>query len=195
MGDSANVIVGPATLRVAPVGSDLPDFEAVDFVWPTGWREVGFTQDGTDMGFSVTVKDIKVDELRSPVQKIIDEEKATMSAKLSEATLDNLYDAIATATLGSPVAATASVVGYTKLSVGGGGLRYVMAALEGLAPGTGLKRVIIGYKGLAQANLAMAFKRTTETIIPIEIGLIADTARPDGDNLYGVWDITAEHTT
>jgi hypothetical protein len=195
MGDASNVLVGSAALYVAPYGTDLPDFEAVDFEIPAEWTAVGFTDDGTELGFSVTVKDIKVDEQRAPIQKIIDEEKGTISAKLAESTLQNLYDAIATATLEAAVPAGPTSVGYQRVTLGGGDLKYVSVMLIGNAPGNGLKRVIIGYKAISQANVTMAFKRTDKTVMNVEFGLIADTTRQDGDNLAGVWNITAEHTT
>jgi hypothetical protein len=193
VGNAANVLVGPASLRIAPLGTALPDLTQYPPVWNAAWRLVGFTEKGTDMDLSVSVKDIIVDEQRSPVSKIIDTEKGTVSAVLAESTLQNLNDAIATATLAAAIAPGPTNVGSQKLSVGGGALKYVMVALEGTSP-AGFSRVVIGYKAISEVAVKMGFQRTAMTTIPVQFGLVADTTRADGDNLFSVTDITAQHT-
>jgi hypothetical protein len=193
VGNSANVLVGPASIRIAPLGTVLPDLTVYPPNWNAAWRLAGFTEKGTDMDFSASVKDITVDELRSPVGKIVDTEKGTISAVLAESTLQNIYDAIATATLGGAIAAGPTNTGSQKLSVGGGALRYVMVALEGTSP-QGFSRVIVGYKALSEVTVKLGFQRTAMTTVPVQFGLVADTTRADGDNLFSVTDIQAQHT-
>lgn len=193
-GTAANVLVGPARMLVAPIGSDLPTLDGTEdpVTWPAAWEEVGYTDSGTDLTYNPTVKDINVDEEMAPVKKILDAEKATISCKCAEATLTNLNRAISASTL-TPAAADASHAGIETLELGSGSLNEVMVGLEGLSP-AGKQRVVIGFRAMAQANVQMAFKRGDKTITPLELGLLADSTKAKGKRLLKIVDFLTAKT-
>lgn len=191
-GVASEVLVGPARLLIAPIGSTLPTLDgSVDpVIWDAAWKEVGYTEDGTMLAYNPTVKDIMVDEEMAPVKKILDAEKATISCKASQSTLKNLNATIAASTY-THVAAGANAE-TTTLEVGSGVLTEIMVGLEGLSP-AGKQRIIIGYRGMPQANVSLSFKRSDKTVTPIEIGLLADSTKAVGKRLFKIVDIGEPH--
>ena len=130
---SANVLVGSARLLVAVLGTALPTVTPATgaLTWVEAWKEVGATEKGTDISYTPSVGDIKVDESPAPIGKILTTEKAIISATLAEATLTNLQRAISASTLTTVVAGSA-VAGTTEVDVGSGLLTYCMVGLEGI---------------------------------------------------------------
>jgi len=193
-GSASNVIVGPARMLVAPIGTTLPTLDGtVDpITWDVAWKEVGYTDDGTKLSYQPTLKEILVDEEPAPVKRALDTEKATISANCAESTVQNLNYAISASTLTSSAADTTHAQ-LATLDVGGGALNEVMVGLEGLSP-AGMQRIIIAYRAQAQANVQLQFKRGDKTIIPVELALLADSTKPAGSNLLKIVDILAPHS-
>jgi len=193
-GTASEVIVGPARLLIAPIGSTIPTLTSATVVWDAAWKECGYTDAGTDFSYAPSVKDIDVDEEASPVKKLLDKEKANITAKLAQATLDNLHAAISASKLSTAAAAGGGFVGTKTVKVGTGLLTETMVGLEGLSP-EGFWRVIIGYRAIAQANVQLAFKRTDKTVIPVDFGLLADSTKPAGERLFLMVDMIAAATS
>lgn len=192
-GTAANVLVGSAVLKIAPKGTVIPAFDGTNpIVWNVAFKDVGYTEDGCEVGYNPTFKDIEVDEEMAPVQTILTAEKGSISAKLAEATIANMNNAISASSV-TTAAATLTKSGYSLLKVGSGAPVEVVVGLEGVNP-QGRPRIIIGYRAIAIANVQMAFKKTDKIVIPVEFRLLADSGRAAGDRLFGVYDDTAPHT-
>lgn len=189
IGDVSKVIVGPVKLMTAPKGTTLPTLTASTITWPVGWTNPGFTEDGLQMGYQPSVVEINVDEESSPIYELLDKEKASLSAKLSQGTLTNLNLAISSATY-TAVAAGSGTVGTHQLDVGGGVMQEIMVGFEGKSP-EGFWRVMLGYRANVKANLSLAFKRTGKMIIPVEFTLLADSTKAEGANLFKITDMSA----
>ena len=188
--DATQVVAGHGTLYVAPLGTTLPTLDSTPgeypVVWPAGWVQVGYTDDGIDMVYTPTVKDITVDEEMSPVAKLLTEEKMSIEAKLAEATLANLNRAISASTY------TDDSAGAGKAQVfkaGSGVINYVMVGVQGPAPGTNLARVIIVYKAVATAAVQMKMQRKDKVVIPVKFEGVADSTKPAGQRLFEIVDI------
>lgn len=193
-GNAANVLVGPARLLIAPIGTALPvvDGTVNPITWVAAWKEVGYTESGTTLAYNPAIKDIVVDEAMAPINKVLDGEKAMFGAQLAEATLQNMNYAIAASILtNSPLDGTHAQI--ARLDVGSGSLTQFMVGFEGLSP-AGFQRVIFGYKAIAEANISLAFKRSTKLIIPVQFGLLADPTKVVGKQLYAMVDILAPHS-
>lgn len=193
-GVASEVLIGPARLLIAPIGTTVPtlDGSVIPITWDAAWKEVGYTEDGTMLSYSPTVKDIMVDEEMAPIKKILDAEKATISCKAAQSTLKNLNAAIS-ASIYTHAAATVTDAETSTLDIGSGDLTEMMVGLEGLSP-TGRQRIIVAYRGMAQANVQMSFKRGDKTITPIEFGLLADSSQTKGKRLFKIVDIGVLHT-
>jgi stage V sporulation protein SpoVS len=194
-GTVANIIVEPARILIAPIGTAVPatPTSATTVTWDTAFKEVGYTQKGIDLTYTPTFKDINVDEEMAAVKQILTAEKATVSAVLSEATLKNLSYAIAASTL-TVTPAGASQVGVSELHVGSGTQVEHIIAFEGKSP-QGFPRIFVGYRGLCAAAVKLAFQRTTETTINFEVNLLADSNQSAGSRLFKIIDITAVATS
>ena len=184
-----NVLVGPARILVAPIGTTLPTLDGSQDhpTWPAGWTEVGYTESGTDLAYNPSIKDIMVDEEKAAVKKILDTEKATITSKLAEATMKNLATAISAA-LYSTGTADGTHAATEQIDVGSGEVAPVMVGFEGINPNGG-PRILIGYKAITQANVQLSFKRAAATIIPVDFGLTADSTQAKGKRLFKMVDI------
>ena len=99
--NATNVVAGSGLLYVAPLGTTLPTTGAHGewpITWPMGWVACGYTDDGIDLVYTPSIKEIMVDEEAAPVDDVLATEKFAITAKLAEATLANLNNAIAAST-------------------------------------------------------------------------------------------------
>ncbi len=187
MNKASEVLVGSASMRVAILGSILPTFDGtVPIVWDAAFVQVGYTEDGTDLQYQPTFTDIKVDEELAPVKTILTEEKGTISAKLAQASINNIALAISA----SKVVVTAGVAPkktVTVVKVGSGIPQEMIVVLEGTSP-DGFPRVVVGYRAQAAGNVSMAFKKKDKTILPCEFRLLADSSKPAGERLFAIYD-------
>jgi hypothetical protein len=190
-GDRDEVIVGSAKMLVADIGTALPVVTGNTLTW-TDWDEVGFTDDGIQLNYNPTVKEIEVDEVIPAVKRFLNGEKCSVLAKLAQATLANLNRAISGSTL-TPTAAGGSNSAIDTLEFGSGGLIEKMVGFEGLSPAGGF-RMFIGYIATAQANVQLAFKRAEKLVIPVEFSLVADTTKDPGKQLGKIVDWKAPHS-
>lgn len=189
MGTAANVVVGSGIMYVAPIGTALPDVDGSVYpiVWGAGWEQVGYTDDGVEITYSPTYKDIEVDEELSPVQVILVKESATIMAKLAEATILNMNRAISASLYSSSSAAANDII---RLDFGSGVSEEVMVGFEGPAPGsTGLTRVFIAYRAKSVASVGQKYSRQDKVILPLELRILADSTQDAGKRLGMMVDI------
>jgi hypothetical protein len=187
---SANVMAASARILIAPLGTALPTVATTGVLtWVAAWKECGATEKGTDLSYTPSLTDVKIDESASPIAKLLASEKCILSCVLAESTLINLGNAIAadTQTITAPGVGTP---GSTEMDLGGGAVAEVMVGLEGLNP-TGLPRYLVGYKAVASAAVKLAFQRAAITTVPLSIELLADTTKALGSQLVKIVDITA----
>lgn len=193
-GTTSNIIVGPARILIAPIGTAVPatPTSTTAITWNAAFKEVGYTQKGVDLTYTPTVKDITVDEEMAAVKRVLTSEKLTISAALSEATLKNLNYAISASTL-TTTPPGVSQVGVDEVHIGSGSMVEWIVGLEGLSP-EGFPRIFVGYRGQCAAAVKLAFQRTTETTIPFEVEFLADSTQAVGSRLCKIIDITANHS-
>jgi hypothetical protein len=194
-GHANKIIVGPARILIAPLGTTEPVISADPVVWDAAWKEVGYTDDGLQFAYNPTFKDTTVDEEMAPIDSFLNGETATLACKMAEPTLDNLAYAISASTKTTVVAAT-GVPGTTKVAFGSGDRVFMMVGFEGLAPAGALVskpwRIFVGHKAIAKGNVTLAMKRADKTIIPVTFNLFADSTKSAGQKLGFYADKTAE---
>lgn len=161
---ATQIIAGPATLYVAPVGTTLPNTSSPAVwppTWPAGWVPVGYTEKGVDLIFTPTVKAFTPDEEASAVYDILEAEKVDVSAILWESTIENYNRAISAAVFSDDGA-------VRKLAVGGLILRYVAIGYQGPAPvsdsmsspaSTPTGRVVIVQKAIVTSAISLNMSR------------------------------------
>lgn len=164
--DSTQVIAGPGIIMIAPLGTALPSLNShgeFPITWPSGWVPAGYTDAGIDATYTPSMKALMVDEEASPVGDVLSEEKYHVTAHLAQVTLANYNAAISASTF-----ATNVPDGTTQVSVGSKPITYVMLGIEGPAPGTGLARLILIQKAIANAAVGFKMQRKDKVVFPVQ---------------------------
>lgn len=88
MGNAENLSLGPGKLYVAPLGTDEPaDLTAP---WPTGWKEVGYTDEGSQFEYQYETDAVTVAEELDPVFYRTTGRNGNVSFAMAENTARNL---------------------------------------------------------------------------------------------------------
>lgn len=181
MGTSDHIYLGVGKLWIAKFTSaniaatiaDLP--AAYDADWTpnynnstprTTWTDMGYTRDGVKFDYTPKIFEVLVDQATAPVQTYITGEDCTLTSKLAEATLLNLYKTMLAAT---PNSSTATTV----VMLGGGALNYYSLCYVGPgpnladhSPGSGQTIILINKVGNVGTS-SIEFKKEDITMIPI----------------------------
>jgi len=186
------IIAGPATLYVSPVGTALPaQLTTSPSAWPpvwTGWTQLGYTEKGVDLITTPTIKPFTPDEVRSPVYDIAEAEKAELSVVLAQATLDNLSRAISASQLVNNAGAK-----LRTFSFGNFPLTYLQVAAQGPTPvdndasgtDTGDGIVAVFYKAITMAAVSLAMTRQSVRLFQVKW----DARQITGKNLYDIFEV------
>lgn len=154
---STNLIQGPATLYVGTFGATEPATIAAAPTTP--WRDVGGTKDGCELGVADEYQALTVDQVVYEIERRRTGRVVTVKTSLAEATLENLAVAIAnTAPTAGVLTADDGLSAFAPA--------YSAILLDGIAPG-GFRRRIIVRKVLSTDNVAMAYKKDGQTLIPV----------------------------
>lgn len=110
------IVVGPASIYVAPVGTTYPDVSAA----PAGaWVFVGATKGGTKIKPTIKRTEHGTDQDTAPVRVTEAERQYAVTADLAETTLENTRIALGLTAAVSTVAPGAGTGGYKGLRVEG----------------------------------------------------------------------------
>lgn len=162
MGIKANVLVGVATLYIKyPVGGTYVD--------------VGFTEDGVHFEYSAEKTTIRVEEKTYPIAQAINTEDLKVTANLAEATLANLFHAMA----------GASQVGNI-ITIGNGVDKEMSVKIIGKNP-AGFNRTIEIPCAVAEGTVGLAWRKNEKTVIPVSFVALES---PSG-NLGTITDATS----
>jgi len=88
MGNPLTLSIGPGTLFIAQLGTTEPTDLAA--AWPVGWNQLGYTDDGTEVGIETKYEDVLVAEELDPVQILATARTLTLDFALAEITATNL---------------------------------------------------------------------------------------------------------
>lgn len=121
MGTASNVIVGVASLYIAPANTVMPSLPATSgaTAWPTPstpWVPSGFTESGVVLNVDRKTGEIRVEEQSTPVLITPDTLDVTIDITFAEDTIPNMQNAYGGGTILTTVAAT-GVPGNTELTL------------------------------------------------------------------------------
>jgi len=177
MANVANVIAGPGALFIAPKGTALPGLSA-SLTTFGGFTPVGYTDDGVELDYTPTIKDIMVDEESTAVQVLLTTEKLVVTVKLAETTLANLFNSIAGATLTG-----------NQLTIGGLFIPNEFAmGIAGPAPSTGKIRQIGIHRVIQKAGVKMHYQRKDKVMFACQFEALADSTQPIGARMCVIQD-------
>uniref|UniRef100_A0A6M3LU45 Uncharacterized protein n=1 Tax=viral metagenome TaxID=1070528 RepID=A0A6M3LU45_9ZZZZ len=162
MGFAANVLVGVATLSIKyPIGGVYVD--------------VGYTEDGVKFEYSVDKTQIRVEEKTYPLTQVINTEDLKVTANLAEATLHNLFVAIA----------GASQVGNI-ITIGNGVDKEMSVKIVGINP-AGFARTVEIPCAVASGTVGLSWRKNEKTVIPVTF----DALESPAGNLCTITDAVA----
>lgn len=195
MSDSSNVLAGSGILRLAPIGTSLPDLTDLDanfkVIWPVAWVAPGYTDDGVEITYTPNFKDLMVDEEMAAVKQLLTGEKMEVKVKLAEATLANLHYAIAGSTLEDPTAGNAENATLYIGSPTQSQIKEYMLGFEGPAPGTNQTRVVLAYRAKVIAAVSQKYKKDDKVIFDVTFSLLADSTQAAGQRLCKIVDFNS----
>lgn len=167
--NAANLVLGPATLYVAPFGTAEPLDSALTpngvSTTPGGsWVDVGGTDGGVTAEVDNTYTDLNVDQVLMGVGARLTGVSIKVTAKLSEMTLNNINQVL------NSISSISQGTGYASMDVPVGSAAtqpsYAALLIDGWAPmlGTGApaRRRLIVRKVLSQTKVTMAFDKKTQ---------------------------------
>lgn len=202
LGNKRNLIVGAAAVFIGP-SSDTPlELAGATPVsratWvtpasptlPTGWKNVGFTQDGLEIATDPSYGEVEVDQLLDAALIFKDGMGLTISTTFAEATLENLLVAwgqsstVATGSVTTP-AGTYEQIDILGGSLGEAPLERALVAIgnspRAAAGGAYGERIYHAYRVLSTEAATVSVARADASTIPVTF-----RAMPDDNGKYGV---------
>ena len=166
---TTNLVLGPATLYVAPFGTTEPADSTVtpngpSYIPSSPWADVGGTDGGVNFEVDSTYTALNVDQIIMEVGARLTEIKMSVTAKLAEVTLANMNNAL------NSIATSSGGSGYSTLDIPVGSAAtqpsYAAVMIQGWAPilSTGaaaLRRVIVR-KVLSQTKVGLMSDKKTQ---------------------------------
>ncbi|KPM55733.1 hypothetical protein ACG83_10670 [Frankia sp. R43] len=163
--DVSNLIQGPGTLYRGAFGTAEPSDTQVNATpAPSGWTDVGGTQDGVTMTISQTYSELEVDQVVDIPGRRLTKREATIKTNLAEATLENLATSLNNAT------ATSTGAGFAAWSppndTSATQPSYTALIFDGIAP-KGYRRRVFVRRTLSVEDVGMAYKKGDQTLLPV----------------------------
>lgn len=130
--------------------------------------DVGYTEDGVTLNYTVDTSDTEVEEETFPVARHIIKETLEIVCNMAESSLFNIDKAIA-----------GSVLSGSKLTIGAGVLKEMSIKLTGVTP-AGTVRSYEFPRVTATGAVGMSFRRAEKTIVPLTFQALKPSSGPVG---------------
>jgi len=199
--NSDDVLVTPANVLYAPVGTALPDESTVEYNsygdW-SGFTLLGYTTSPTSFTYGYETFDVEVQQSAAPIKSSKTNETLTLSFTLAQFDPDIL--ALVLDGTANDTAAGPGQKAFSQVDAGGDTqLSEYMFAIEAYRtePGTGIKQPvrIFVYRGSLSVNGDISFDKGGVTQVPCQVTALADSTKPVGSQLVSVQIITGGATT
>ncbi len=128
---------------------------AVGLALSSPYTDVGYTEDGVTMEYSVDEEDIEVEEETVPINRVITKETLAITCNMAEISLANIAHAIA-----------GSVLSGSILTIGDGVNKRMSIQIVGTNP-AGFRRQIDLPLVTATGTVGMSYKKGEKTVVPV----------------------------
>ena len=196
---TADIIIGPARIFSAPIGTALPaDSVAYGATWasPVGWEEIALTKTPLTMNRDLSTTDVMVEQSTLPVKRVATEEKVSFETTLAELTADLLKLAMGGTV--TDTAAGAAQVGKEELVSGGSAILAERTwAVEGVyttTAGVNFPIRLQIYRATAVLNGELSFGKEDSAGIPLKIDALGDLSKAVGAQLFKFQKVLAAAT-
>ncbi len=194
----ADILLSPAKIYYAAVGTALPDPNSIGYgtAWGGSWSDLGYTLTPISVGYSQEIFKLEVEQVTLPVKGLITMEEVTVETTLAEITAANMLLAFGGAVT-TTAAGTAQVALEELKSGGSSSITYYAWGLEGLYVDSNNNQLpvrMLIYRGSAVLNGSLNFSKREAVGIPLQITAWADTTKTAGQQLWTFQKTTAPHT-
>ncbi len=117
--------------------------------------DVGYTDDGVDVNYSLETEDTRVEEESYAIGRFITTQEVEIVCNMAESSLANINNAMG-----------GSVLSGNILTLGGNALKELNIKIVGLTP-AGFIRTFYFPRVNAVGNVGMSFRRAEKTIVPV----------------------------
>lgn len=195
----ADILLGSASMWVAPVGEAEPDETSIELgdAWGGNWEDMGYTTAPISLSRSIEEFELEVEQVTNPVKRIITKEDVMIETTLAEQTASNLSKVLnGTA---STVAAGASQRGYEQVVSGGdSALNQYAVGFEGIYQDLNNAKFpvrVFLYIVTMSLNGQLQFSKRAAAGVPVQFKALADTSKAVGQQILKWQKITAEATS
>lgn len=185
LGSKKNVIVGAARFFIGTAAAVKPAYGAGDYAATveaaTGWRNIGYTQEGVEVAYEPEYTGVPVDQVLDDVRTVKTGMRVSVNTTFAEATLENLIVAWGQAdgTLTSSGADTQTVV-IVPGELGEAPLeRQLLIVGNGPERGAQNKyaeRTYHATRAVSTESSSHALRRGEATVFPVSFRLMPDDA-------------------
>ena len=155
-----DVIVGGVTHTLEP-GGTTPGMRLSSV-----FTEVGYTEDGVSVEYSVDESDIEVAEETFPIDRVITKETWAVTCNMAESSLFNMDKAMA-----------GSLLSGSILRLGAGTNKKLTVQIRALNP-AGFIRAILIPSCTATGSVGMAYKKDGKTVVPVTFQALKTAGHP-----------------
>lgn len=192
MAQISDIMVSPALVYRAPIGTALPDASvAFGGTWPDPWEKYAYTNAPLTANYEIAKMDLTVEQLRGPAGAIPESEGFTFETSLAEFTPENLHTVFG-GTL-AEVEANGGVPAHTTFKFGGiERFSYYTWAFEGAFPSdlrTVRFQILIGN---AEVGGQLEFGKATQLGIPLSVTAYFDRDKPAGEQIATGYFVTSQ---
>jgi hypothetical protein len=177
MPDGKKVIAGSGAVYIAAETVAIPTLTGSVNNF-SAFTEVGYTEDGIESDYSATDFEVRVDEESYPVDVLIDKETSSLSFKMAETSMQNLYYAITGATF----------TGGDTVTFGGKAKPDIFR-VGFIGPGSDgpLKiRQLLLFRAYPKSAFKAHYKRSGKVVYQVQFMCLADSTQPAGSRA-GIW--------
>lgn len=193
-----DILVSPATIYYAPVGTAVPDETTVAYgaAWGGQWVNLGFTLEPISLSYETETFELEVEQITLPVRRVRTTETVTIETVLAEMTATNL-SLVVDGTVTTTAAGTGQV-GFDEIAAGGRvDLSEYAFGFEGFRLTANNVRLPVRfflYRGNAVLNGQLTFAKSAGVGIPIQIKALPNTSQSAGRQLLVIHNVTAPAT-
>ena len=130
------------------------------------FTEVGYTEDGVTVTYTVDTNDIEVDEETFPIDNVITKETAEVTCNMAESSLFNMDKAMG-----------GSLLSGSILKLGAGTQKKLTLQIRGTNP-AGFTRAIQMPSCIATGAVGMAYTKGAKTIVPVTFRALKTANNP-----------------
>ena len=195
---TAEIIIGPARVFYAPIGTALPDDDvAYGAEWTGDWQGIAQTLTPFTMNRDLTTVDVMIEQSTLPVKRVATEEKVSFETSLAELTGTHLQLAMEGTNTVTPPGA--GQVGKEELLAGGQAVLTERTwAVEGVyttSAGLNFPIRLQIWRATAVLNGELTFSKADAAGIPLKIDALGDLTKPVGQQLFMFQKVMAAATS